>query len=80
VNTLPHATLEAYRDHGKPAVRIHEQVDEAQRTVASLERLGIGLRAVSEQLEREGVKKFNEPFDALHVTLQKRVAEARKAS
>jgi hypothetical protein len=38
------------------------------------------MNAVSEQLEREGVKKFNEPFDALHAMLQKRLAETRKAS
>jgi transaldolase len=80
VNTLPHATLEAYRDHGQPAIRIAEQLDEARETLATLRRLGIDMNAVSDQLEREGVKKFNEPFDALHAMLQKRLAETRKAS
>jgi transaldolase len=80
VNTLPHATLEAYRDHGKPAIRISEQLDEAKQTLATLKKLGIDMNAVSDQLEREGVKKFNEPFDALHAMLQKRLAETRKAS
>jgi len=37
--------------------------------------LGIDLKTVSDQLEREGVKKFNEPFDALHAALEKRIAE-----
>jgi transaldolase len=74
VNTLPRATIDAYRDHGKPAVRIGEDVDGAHRTVEGLKRLGIDLKTVSEQLEREGVKKFNEPFDALHATLEKRIA------
>jgi transaldolase len=74
VNTLPRGTIDAYRDHGKPAVRISEDLDGARRTVEGLARLGIDLKAVSEQLEREGVKKFNEPFDALHAALEKRIA------
>jgi transaldolase len=74
VNTLPRRTIDAYRDHGKPAVRISEDLDGARRTVDGLKRLGIDLKTVSEQLEREGVKKFNEPFDALHATLEKRIA------
>ena len=77
VNTLPRATIDAYRDHGKPAVRIGEDLEGARRAVDGLKRLGIDLEVVSDQLEREGVKKFNEPFDALHTTLEKRIAEGR---
>jgi transaldolase len=72
VNTLPPATLEAYRDHGEPAVRIEEDVAEAKETVQILRGMGIELSAVSQQLEREGVKKFKEPFDALLATLKQR--------
>jgi transaldolase len=75
VNTLPRATLDAFRDHGKPAVRIHEDVEGARRAVEGLMLLGIDLEAVANQLEREGVKKFNEPFDALHAILEKRIRE-----
>ena len=75
VNTMPRATIDAYRDHGKPAVRIHEDLDGAHKTLESLKQLGIDPKVVSDQLEREGVKKFNEPFDALQATLEKRVAE-----
>lgn len=74
VNTLPPATVDAYRDHGDPAVRIEEELADAKETVQVLRNLGIDLQTVSEQLEREGVKKFKEPFDALFVTLEKRVA------
>lgn len=74
VNTLPRATLDAYRDHGKPSVRIGEDLDGARRTVAALKKLDIDLENVSQQLERDGVKKFNEPFDALHATLEKRIS------
>lgn len=75
VNTLPPATVDAYRDHGDPAVRIEDDVAEAKETVQVLRNLGIELKDVSEQLEREGVKKFKEPFDALLATLGKRAGK-----
>ena len=40
-----------------------------------LSSVGIDLEAVSEQLEREGVKKFKEPFDALLATLKTRAGK-----
>lgn len=75
VNTLPPPTLEAYRDHGEPAVRIEEELADAKETVRSLKSMGIDLQTVSQQLEREGVKKFKEPFDALLATLKKRAGK-----
>ena len=75
VNTLPPATVDAYRDHGDPAVRIEEAVDDANETVRILKALGIDLNVVSQQLEREGVKKFKEPFDALLATLKQRAGK-----
>ncbi|MDY6947049.1 MAG: transaldolase [Pseudomonadota bacterium] len=75
VNTLPPATVDAYRDHGDPALRIENDVAEAKETVQALSRMGIDLKVVSEQLEREGVKKFKEPFDALLATLAKRAGK-----
>lgn len=77
VNTLPRATLDAYRDHGSPAIRIGEDLDGARKVVQGLQGLGIDLRALSSQLEREGVRKFNEPFDALHATLERRTRAAK---
>lgn len=73
VNTLPPATVDAYREHGDPAIRIEEGLADAEQTVQILRGMGIDLNAVSQQLEREGVKKFKEPFDALLATLQQRV-------
>lgn len=72
VNTLPPATVDAYRDHGEPAVRIEDDLADAKETVQTLRNMGIDLKVVSEQLEREGVKKFKEPFDALMATLKQR--------
>jgi transaldolase/fructose-6-phosphate aldolase-like protein len=65
VNTMPPQTLAAYRDHGHPALRIEQELDEARALPGKLSELGIHLDAVSEQLEAEGVQKFIVPFDQL---------------
>ncbi len=65
VNTMPPKTLAAYRDHGQPALRIEQELEEAQTLEAKLSELGIHLDEVSEQLEAEGVQKFIKPFDKL---------------
>jgi transaldolase/transaldolase/glucose-6-phosphate isomerase len=63
-------TVEAYRDHGKPASRITEDVTDAQRKLAQLKEIGIDLAAATKQLEDEGVKKFVEPFDKLLASVE----------
>jgi transaldolase len=75
VNTLPFETITAYRDHGNPALRLEQNMDAARALPARLAALGIGLEAVGDELERQGVQKFVEPFDRLLATLAQRVAE-----
>jgi transaldolase len=58
VNTLPPETLEAYRDHGQPAVRIEEAVAAAPRQLQALATAGVDLGAVTRELEVDGVAKF----------------------
>jgi transaldolase len=58
VNTVPPETLQAYRDHGNPAVRIDEAISTARSLLAELARAGIDLPAVTRELEEEGVAKF----------------------
>jgi transaldolase len=58
VNTLPPETFEAFRHHGKPAVRIHETVAAAPAQLDALKDIGIDLKAVTRELEEEGVAKF----------------------
>jgi transaldolase/glucose-6-phosphate isomerase len=65
VNTLPLATLEAYRDHGDPAPRLTRDVEEAERTLRALEDAGISLDAVTDELTRQGVRAFAQSFDSL---------------
>jgi transaldolase len=70
VNTLPPETLAAYRDHGDPASRLARGVDRAAGYLRRLADLGIDLDQATQQLEDEGVEKFNQPFDSLMTTLK----------
>jgi transaldolase len=72
VNTAPLETIDAYRDHGRPEARLEPGLEEARRVLAGLAEVGISLDAVTQQLEREGVDKFNQPFDKLMETLAQR--------
>jgi transaldolase len=72
VNTLPPETLEAYRDHGFPASRLTEEVDRAASFLQRLPELGLDLNQATQQLEDEGVEKFNKPFDSLMATIEEK--------
>jgi transaldolase len=77
INTMPLETLNAYRDHGQPALRLSEGMIEAQCTLGNLSEVGIDLDSITQQLEDEGIKKFNQPFDSLMETLSRARAESQ---
>ncbi len=58
VNTMPPATLDAFRDHGNPASRIEEGVEESLEILVELPKHGIDLLKVTEELEKAGVEAF----------------------
>jgi transaldolase len=76
VNTLPLETLEAYKDHGHPAARLTEEVDRYAYYLQRLPELGLDLNQATQQLEDEGVAKFNKPFDSLMETLKEKRQQA----
>src|SRR6185503_216758 len=65
VNTLPPETFAAYRDHGRPAVRIHEGIAAAPAQLEALAELGIDLSAITRELEVDGVAKFAASYASL---------------
>lgn len=65
VNTLPDATLDALRDHGRVDATLDRDVDAAKAQYAALERVGVDLDAVGERLQREGLTQFEQAFAAL---------------
>ena len=75
VNTLPEETIAAYRDHGRPAVSIEQDLEGMRRTFQEMEEVGISLDAITAQVLEEGVVKFD---DALNKLLQ--VIEAKRAA
>lgn len=72
VNTLPPETLAAYREGGRPALTLENDLDSARALPQRLAAHGIDLEGVAEVLEHEGVRKFIEPYDALLHTLAQR--------
>jgi transaldolase len=76
INTLPTETLEAYRDHGQPALRLEADLKQARSVFVQLPEIGINIDEVTKQLEDEGIEKFCKPYDALLETLEKEMAAA----
>lgn len=70
VNTMPPATLSAFREHGRPRSTLTERLDEADAAVARLAELGVDLERITEQLERDGVAAFARSFDQLLAALE----------
>ena len=70
VNTLPPATFEAYKDHGKPVIRIREGIDAAPAQLAALKQAGIDLDEVTKTLEVEGVANFAKSYAELLAVIE----------
>ena len=70
VNTMPPETIDAYRDHGDPAARLEQDLEKANSVLDTLAQLGMKIDEVTQQLEDEGVEKFNKPYDSLMATLK----------
>lgn len=65
INTMPDATLAAFRDHGKVALTLEQNVDAAKNHFLALEHLGIDPRSIGEALQQEGLKLFNDAYSKL---------------
>jgi transaldolase / glucose-6-phosphate isomerase len=79
VNTVPPATLSAFRDHGHPRASLEEDVAGAGRVLDNLDRAGISLKRVTDDLLADGVAKFVEPFTKLLKAVERRLREANRA-
>jgi transaldolase len=79
VDTIPPATFDAFRDHGKPRASLEENVQAAQETMQGLERAGISMKAATDTLTTNGVKQFSDDFDKLLDAVKNRAAKASAA-
>jgi len=71
VNTVPPATLDAFRDHGKPRPSLTEALDRAREAMADLAAVGIVMKDVTDKLTADGVKLFADAFDTLLAAVEK---------
>ncbi|MGH9776520.1 MAG: bifunctional transaldolase/phosoglucose isomerase [Candidatus Acidiferrales bacterium] len=65
VDTIPPATYDAFRDHGKLRRSLEEDVEAAHDTMDTLEQVGISMKQATDKLLVDGVKIFSEAFDKL---------------
>ena len=72
VNTVPPQTLIAFRDHGTVQPTIEKDLEAARKDFSDLERVGISMQRVTQELEEEGVDAFSEAYFSLDETLKKR--------
>jgi transaldolase len=71
VNTIPPATLDAYRDHGHPRTTLTEGIDAAREVMATLPKIGMSMKEVTDKLTDDGVKLFSDAFDKLLQAIEK---------
>src|SRR5579859_3068176 len=65
VDTIPPATFDAFRDHGRLRPSLTENVDAAHKTMSDLEAAGISMKEVTDKLLADAVKLFQDPFKQL---------------
>lgn len=79
VDTMPPATFDAFRDHGRVRPTLEEDVEGARRALSDLEELGVSLDEATDRLLVEGVRLFSEPFGKLLAVIEERRRSAQGA-
>ena len=80
VNTVPPATLDAFRDHGLLRDSLEEDIDGAKKVLADLEKTGISLEQITKDLVTDGVKQFADAADKLYGAVAHKRAKSLEAS
>ena len=76
VDTMPPATFEAFRDHGRVRPTLEADLDGARGALAELAQLGISMDQVTDKLLVEAIRLFQEPFAKLLAAIEARRAAA----
>jgi transaldolase/glucose-6-phosphate isomerase len=80
VDTIPPATLDAFRDHGKADSRLEDNIDDARQVMATLARADISIDELTTQLLYDGVKAFSAAFDTLMASVETKRAGVLKSA
>jgi transaldolase len=75
VDTVPLETIEAFRDHGVAANTLETDLEGATEILAKLKKNGINIDKITQQLEDEGIDKFNKPFEKLLQSIEDQKAK-----
>jgi transaldolase / glucose-6-phosphate isomerase len=75
VNTMPPATIDAFRDHGQLRKSLTEDVSAAEKVMGDLARAGISIKEVTDKLTDDGVKLFADAFDKLLAAVDKSTSQ-----
>ena len=79
VNTIPPATWDAFRDHGKLRTSLTEDVEGAKKTLEDLEKSGISLKDATDKLLIDAVRLFVEPFDKMIAAVESAIGEHKNS-
>jgi transaldolase/glucose-6-phosphate isomerase len=71
INTIPPATINAFRDHGHACQSLTEDVESAKETMETLAKIGISIDQITGKLTEDGVRLFEEAFDKLLQAVEK---------
>lgn len=74
VNTVPPATLDAFRDHGIAADKLAGDAKGAEQQLTQLQDLGVDLSAITQKLEADGVESFDVAFDRMLEAIRNKLA------
>jgi transaldolase/glucose-6-phosphate isomerase len=80
VDTMPPATVDAFRDHGRARASLEEGVEAAGAVMKSLADAGISMKEVTDQLLDDAVRLFADPFDALLLAVERKRQEVLGAA
>ena len=76
VNTIPEETFNEYREHGQPgpglASSFPAKLEAANKSLAAIEKAGVSMKAVTDELLKDGVAKFSEAFEVLLRSIEKK--------
>jgi transaldolase len=72
VNTMPPETFEAYRDHGDPRIRIHDELRAAYSVFGGLAEMGIEEEEITGELEAQGAEKFFDSYDRIRKAIERK--------
>jgi transaldolase/glucose-6-phosphate isomerase len=76
VNTMPPATIDAFRDHGRPRASLVEDVDAARDTMATLADVGVSMKDVTDTLLADGLRLFTDAFEQLLRSVERQSRDA----